>query len=307
MPERRHLDLARWKELLAQGAAPQDVIVTKAYATSIKAVAGDDRAVQIAISTEEVDRDSDTLSADGWELTNYQHNPVVLWAHQYGAPPIARATTVWVQDRELHAIDHFAEREVYPFADTIFQLVKGGYLNAASVGFLPISFERLDPNSQDEARADRGRMGGVDFTEQELLEHSIVPVPSNPGALVQARSVLPSADWRAYRRELERFLDEDDQRIPRRTVERAWESTRSSRSVMFEAAERKAARATPPVEPVDPTLDDLLADAGFAEDAGEASIEQLLADPALVAAVVGESVEAAVARAVDRAHGRLPP
>src|SRR2546430_11901400 len=46
VPERRHLELAEWKRLLASGAAPEDAIITKAYTTSIKAVAGDDRAVR---------------------------------------------------------------------------------------------------------------------------------------------------------------------------------------------------------------------------------------------------------------------
>src|SRR2546430_12122624 len=117
---------------------PGDVVIRKQYLTRTQPVADDPRGVQFAISTEEVDRDSDTLSVDGWELANYRKNPVVLWAHQYGSPPIGKATRVWTADAELHAQDHFAEPEVYPFADTIFQLVKGGYLNATSVGFLAL-------------------------------------------------------------------------------------------------------------------------------------------------------------------------
>ena len=289
---------------------PPDVVIRKQYLTRTQPVADDPRGVQFAISTEQVDRDSDTLNAAGWELANYRKNPVVLWAHRYGEPPIAKATKVWTADAELHAVDHFVEADVYPFADTIFQLVKGGYLNATSVGFLPLNFQRVDPNTEDPDEAARGRRGGVDFQQQELLEHSIVPVPSNPGALVEARGLLRGADWGAYKRELERLLDEDDGRFPRRHLERGWAGASSSHSVLFADAERKAARAAvaPPVEPVDPSLDELLADAGLAEeDAGEASLEQLLGDPALVAAVVGEETGAAVARAIDRARGRLPP
>src|SRR5438477_9563106 len=102
-------------------------------------------------------------------------------------------------------------------------MVKGGYLNAASVGFLPLKYSRVDPNS-DRPDADRGQRGGIDFEQQELLEHSIVPVPSNPAALVEARSALKSADWSAYRNVLERYLDDDeaDPLVPRRRVERAW-------------------------------------------------------------------------------------
>ena len=76
----------------------------------------------------------------------------------------------------------FASADAYPFADVIYKLIVGGFVNAVSVGFLPIeySFVENDP--------DRG--WGIDFKRQELLEISVVPVPANQNALLaQARSL----------------------------------------------------------------------------------------------------------------------
>jgi hypothetical protein len=72
-------------------------------------------------------------------------------------------------------------------------------MNAASVGWLPLEWRKAN---------DRSRPGGLDFTSQELLEWSVVSVPSLPTALVTARSagvpLRPLFDW------AERLLDAQD-------------------------------------------------------------------------------------------------
>lgn len=79
-----------------------------------------------------------------------------------------------VEGKQLVATLEFPTAELSPFGDQVYQLVKAGYLNAASVGFLPTKWSFSD---------DPGRRLGIDFEEQELLEFSIVSVPANAGAL----------------------------------------------------------------------------------------------------------------------------
>jgi hypothetical protein len=69
------------------------------------------------------------------------------------------------------------EPEVYEFSDQVFRLIKAGYIKAGSVGFSPLKFSFAE---------DSDRAFGIDFHEQELLEFSVVPVPANANALVQA-------------------------------------------------------------------------------------------------------------------------
>ena len=141
----------------------------KTFDAELKALGG--RAIRFVISTGEPDRDRDTIKPSGWKLTNYRKNPVVLWAHDARALPVARCTDVRVEDDKLVAVAEFPTSEVFEFGATVYELLKGGFLRATSVGFRPLKHAR------------NGETGGTDFIEQELLEFSIVSVPANPSTL----------------------------------------------------------------------------------------------------------------------------
>lgn len=134
----------------------------------------EDRILRFIGSTEAQDRDGDIISSSGWELENYKKNPVFLWAHDYSIPPIGKAIDVRVRNKQLIFDIQFLEEGVYPLADTIYKLYKGGFLNATSVGFVGKQAEPI--------------ANGSKYIRQELLELSAVPVPSNPTALQQAKS-----------------------------------------------------------------------------------------------------------------------
>jgi HK97 family phage prohead protease len=133
------------------------------------------RRVTFVLSDASVDRVGDTLAVDGWDLAAYRRNPVVLFAHDALAPPIGRMWNIRSDGARLLGDVEFASAETYEFADTIYKLVRDGYLKAGSVGFLPVDYSFSDD-----------RRGGIDFFEQELLEFSVVPIPANANALVQA-------------------------------------------------------------------------------------------------------------------------
>ena len=59
----------------------------------------------------------------------------------------------------------------------LYRLVNTGYLKAESVGFIPKKWEDGDGGEKTPRRI---------YTKQELLEISIVPIPSNPNALMNA-------------------------------------------------------------------------------------------------------------------------
>ena len=63
-----------------------------------------------------------------------------------------------------------------PMAKIAYGLYRGGYLNAASVGFIPLEW-RNGAKTGEPARV---------YTRQELLEVSAVGIPANPNALVMA-------------------------------------------------------------------------------------------------------------------------
>jgi HK97 family phage prohead protease len=161
--------------------------------TRIKPRALDDgsRAIRFCFSDGSVDRMSDTIDPAGWELSDFTANPVALWAHDSSAPPIGRAANVATEADRLMGDITFADAATYAFADTIYRLYLGEFLNAVSVGFLPLEYSFVENDPE--------RGWGIDFKRQELLEISCCPIPANPNALAEARAtginLTPLVKW----------------------------------------------------------------------------------------------------------------
>lgn len=168
----------RRKMAEAADAGEQIIIRNDVVETEIKAVDGESRALDFTISTAAVDRYGDTVAVDGWKLENYRKNPVVLWMHDNSMLPVGKAVNTRIEEGKLKSRVEFTPPEMARFNDTVFNMLKAGFLSATSVGFIPIKYNFVD---------DPQRRFGIDFLEQELLEFSIVTVPANPEALIEAR------------------------------------------------------------------------------------------------------------------------
>jgi HK97 family phage prohead protease len=170
----KFISTSRFRELAEHGDSHGTGV--SRLARVIRAADDGTRTVRFILSDSTVDRKGDSISAAGWELDSYRKNPVVLWAHDSNAPPIGRMKSVFVSGDRLIGDVEFASPETYEFADQIYRLITAGYIKAGSVGFIPIDYKFSD-----------SRHGGIDFKSQELLEFSIVPVPANANALIEAR------------------------------------------------------------------------------------------------------------------------
>ncbi len=159
-------------------------MIRKALSVETKEIAP--HVLELIASTEDIDRDREQIKSGGWQLDNYRKNPVFLWAHDYKQPPIGKAVDIQIKDGKLVFRVEFAPAETYPFADVIYRLYKGGFLSATSVGFIPLEVEDEAVDAKDGVEDSTGPRRI--YTKQELLEVSGVPVPSNPEALIQARS-----------------------------------------------------------------------------------------------------------------------
>lgn len=159
----------------------------KAFAAKAVDVNDESRRIKFVITTNDVDRDNDIIDVNGWNFENYLKNPVVLWAHNSSMPPIARCVSLSRDANSVIAVAEFMPDDMNAFAGSIYRMIKGGFLNAVSVGF------RCTRYAINEERR------GVDFLEQELLEFSVCPVPANQNALVAASAdgidLEPLREW----------------------------------------------------------------------------------------------------------------
>lgn len=141
-------------------------------------------------STDQLARDGLIIDADAWELDNYRANPVFLWVHDYSGRtlPLGRAEVEMV-DGALKARVTFDQDD--EFAVQVERKYRAGYLHAVSVGW--DTHEIL--HSSDGQTPPR-------VMRAVLLDISGVPVPGDPGALIERqalamRSLLTDVDERA--------------------------------------------------------------------------------------------------------------
>lgn len=147
---------------------------------------GEGKPVGFVASHESPDRAGDQITATGWNLDNFEKNPVVPWAHRYDLQPVGRALDTRVSAKSLLTKVQFDTGNA--FAADVERQVRTGFINAVSVGFRPIEAAMSE-------REGRFGMNGVDFIKSELLEISIVPVPMHARAL---RRALEDADSQFY-------------------------------------------------------------------------------------------------------------
>lgn len=128
-------------------------------------------------STATVDRMGEIIDQEGWDLTNYKSNPVLLFAHNDREIMIGNAKNIRV-DKSIDGGALVFEPDFHEETETaraIKALFEQGRMKTFSVGFLPTEME------------------GNTYTKQELLEISAVNVPANPDAMMLAyRSMMSS-------------------------------------------------------------------------------------------------------------------
>lgn len=131
-----------------------------------------DGVLEAVITTSSVDRHRESITTDGITTDAYMDNPVVLYGHDYGGLPIGKTLKLTQMKNKIKARFQLAVNE-YPFAATVYEMIKSGYLNAVSIGGVVKQW------SED-----------YDTIEQmEMVEFSVVPVPANPEALITARAL----------------------------------------------------------------------------------------------------------------------
>lgn len=151
-----------------------------------------ERRVVFRASTPAVDRHGTIVKPEGIQTETFSKNPIFVWAHDaYGGLSSPNPESIigkvvgWKRSPDAFDIEvEFAPAEANPKAEQAFRLVKSGFLNAVSIGFLPL--KEHDEPYVDEGGVQRTR---TVYDSVELLEVSLVPIPSNPEAVALMRDL----------------------------------------------------------------------------------------------------------------------
>lgn len=147
------------------------------------------RTIEFIISSEKRDRHGTVLFYDRWELDNYHANPIVGYNHPffsddpkvtYDPDKLIGIGKVWKEpvNRLLIGSVTFEPGSINPLAEKLFQKIKNGTITSTSVGFIETKEGAFGKGEE----GPNGKNPTYYYGGQELLEFSIVDMPSNTDA-----------------------------------------------------------------------------------------------------------------------------
>lgn len=145
---------------------------------AVREVSGEKPVMDFIASDDSIDRYNEVIEQNGWQLENFRANPVIPDCHDYSsiARILGRAVSVSAASGKLLNRVEFCLDN--PLGNMAYKMAKNGFINSQSVGFIPIEWTNGDAGEPDRT-----------YTKCELLEISLVVVPANPGATVEATAI----------------------------------------------------------------------------------------------------------------------
>lgn len=147
----------------------------------LRTIDEEQRMVEFVASTVAVDTYGTVLPPDLWDLSRYARNGVVGYQHDiyYSDDPdnVIGRGEAYTANGELLIRIFFEPAELNPKADKVYRKVLFGSINAVSVGF------RATAPGHWGRKADGEDPDVYYYNGQELMEVSVVNVPSNPDAV----------------------------------------------------------------------------------------------------------------------------
>lgn len=148
---------------------------------TVKAVSEDKRTIKGIATTPETDRMGDIVESEGAQFSN---PAPLLWMHDHALPVgsvvFGKATKEGIPfEATIAAAEEPSQLKAR--LDEAWQSVKLGLVRAVSIGFRALEWSFMENG------------GGIHFTKSEILELSLVTVPANAGATIQAVKSIDAA------------------------------------------------------------------------------------------------------------------
>lgn len=164
--------------------------ILRAFDTvQVRAIDEAARECDFVASTETLDSHG-TIFRQNWRFERFAKNPVILWAHgtDWAVPnlPIGKAVRFAVEGGALVIRVRFSSAKANPFAELCWQSVLEDVLRGGSIRARPGKISEEDIN---------GRFVEI-YDDNELIEFSLCPIPSNPDTVkrIAARMGIAGAD-----------------------------------------------------------------------------------------------------------------
>ena len=146
-----------------------------------KSINEKDYTIDCIMSTEVTDRHGEIVDIETMQVDEFLTNPVVAQFHDYDEMSVGRVTSITktmndAGQKQLECTIKFAVEE-YDVAATLWNLYKGGYMSAFSIGFM-VGDVNTDVATQE-----------TRLLNCNLLEISCVLIPANQLALAKSKGI----------------------------------------------------------------------------------------------------------------------
>lgn len=166
--------------------ADDTVILRKQMSSDVNLVDGEEMTWTAMISSPMVDRDGEIVLPMGVDTTDYEKNPVVLFAHNHNSMPVAKCIGLQKTKAGLIAKMVAAPTEM---GKDVWNCVRNGFLKANSIGFVGVEYMPAGTKEFTKCITDNGlNAKGCEriWSKIMLMENSLVPLPANPESLAIA-------------------------------------------------------------------------------------------------------------------------
>ncbi|WP_233545726.1 HK97 family phage prohead protease [Parabacteroides sp. AM08-6] len=143
------------------------------------------RTIPFVFSDETKDSYGTVFTANDWVLDRFDKNGIVLFNHNaYSSDPnmAIGSARAWIEGNKLLGEITFEKKEINPLAETVFRKFLAGTYKGVSVRYFPLENGKWGEGTE----ALEGENPTYYIGKRELIEISVVPVPSNKNALVRS-------------------------------------------------------------------------------------------------------------------------
>lgn len=127
--------------------------------------------IEAVVTTGALDHHNENISMSGVDTSDY--HGTVLYGHDYEGLPIGKTLSMTKLATKIKAKFQLAVQE-YPFANLVYNMIKGGYLTDVSIGGIVTRWSE-----------DYQTIEGM-----TMKEFSVVPIGANPEAMITAFKAL---------------------------------------------------------------------------------------------------------------------
>lgn len=256
-----------------------DGLVRRSFGITVRGVDLEARTVDVIASTTSVDSHGDIIEQD-WVLDRYRKNPVVLWNHnKFGSwsysdgmcdpkdlLPIGHCPSFGVDGGQLVATIKFGSADYNEMSERVFLGFAEQHIRAVSVGFYPgvITEEMVE--------------GGYRYrlSQCELLEISVVPIPSNPDAVAKSAAAEHEYLGRLAAERRAHAAQETEPMSMTAEEKAALDTARANEKAATELAEKAEAKANMLREELKAAQDSLKAEREARAKSDEARVKSAL-------------------------------